>query len=152
MTFQKYRLQLDDFFSVFCWEVFIWIFCNSFFSRVALLWRHWVSKEGACFQVIYEQEKSLEGVQDGEYVIRGQTHSSEAEEGETPGDSQHTAEAQDGGDVRGGSSWALHLSSLVKLAQLQHGEPSQHHNEGAEGEDEDEAVITDVHIVVDIRV
>ncbi len=92
------------------------------------------------------------GVQDGEDVVRGQTQSSVAEERKTPGESQHTAETQDGGDVQGGGSWALHLSNIVQPAQLQHGEPSQHNNEGAKGEDEDEAVITDVHVVVDIRV
>lgn len=94
----------------------------------------------------------MEGIQDGEYVVGGHTQSSETEETETPGDSQHTAETHDGGYVGGAGLRAFQLLHLFPSFLPQHADPSEDHDEDAECEDEDEAVITNVHHIMRINV
>lgn len=86
----------------------------------------------------------MKGVEDGEYVVRGHAQSSITEETETPGESQQTAETHDGGYVGRAGLRAFQFPSFLP----KYADPSQDHNEGAEREDEDEAVITDVYRIM----
>lgn len=88
---------------------------------------------------------TLEGVEDCEDVVGRDPEDAVGEEGETPCDTQHAAQSQDGYNAFATSANLC----IGSVAPLETEEPGQHDDEGDEGEEEDQRVVAYVDNVVD---
>lgn len=108
--------------------------------RVTLKNTHWPQRARVAV--------TLKRIQDGENVVEDHASSTVGKEGETPGDSHHAAQPHNGHDV--------HTTS-VDLTVFSFGlpdanNPREYDDKCGEGEEEDQAVVTNVDNQVDVVV
>lgn len=90
--------------------------------------------------------RTLERIQDSENVVGRDPEGTVGEEGETPGDPHRATQSQDDSDAL--FIHAHFCGDFLVCCSLETNEVGQYDDEGGEGEDEDQRVVTYVDNVV----
>lgn len=122
---------------------------NSADAGCASITTGWLSRVTG-FTVVDEQEETLERIQDRENVVGGNPEDTGGEEGETPSYTHHATQSHDDWDA---SYIGVYFCATFSTSHsLETKEPGHYDDEGSEGEEEDQRIVTYVDNVVHVIV